>query len=217
MLAISKTFALYQQNLNNDPTLPKKQKDILQASLKLFAAKGFHDTSTADIAQAAGVAEGTVYKRFKTKDALLSAVLSPLTSTVLAETVAEFSETTLAKEYTTLHAFISDVVTNRLAFVNDNLATIKILVGEAIYNTSIRNQIVSAMQAVLTNQYAHSVKALQQKNLIVDWPIKLIFQYTISSIGGYLVKQITFPKQVNSPDEEAPQVIHFLEKGLAPE
>ncbi|WP_125981878.1 hypothetical protein [Loigolactobacillus iwatensis] len=73
------------------------------------------------------------------------------------------------------------------------------------------------MQAVLTNQYAASVKALQQKNLIVNWPIKLIFQYTISIVGGYLVKQITFPKLVNSPEEEAPQVIHFLEKGLAPE
>lgn len=47
--------------------MPQKQQAVLTASLTLFAEKGFEATSTRDIATAANVAEGTVYRQFKTK------------------------------------------------------------------------------------------------------------------------------------------------------
>ncbi|WP_414530647.1 TetR/AcrR family transcriptional regulator [Nodularia chucula] len=37
---------------------------ILQAAQKLFASKGFDGTTTRDLAQAAGVAEGTLFRHF---------------------------------------------------------------------------------------------------------------------------------------------------------
>lgn len=48
-----------------------KKDAILQATQDLFAEKGFDGTSTAEIAQRAGVAHGTVFHHFKTKENLL--------------------------------------------------------------------------------------------------------------------------------------------------
>jgi AcrR family transcriptional regulator len=55
--------------------LEQREADILQAATGLFAANGFHNTSTRKIASAAGVSEGTVFHYFNTKNALLLAIL----------------------------------------------------------------------------------------------------------------------------------------------
>ena len=53
--------------------LSAKQQAVLKASLNLFSEQGFDRTSTKDIAQLAGVSEGTVYKQFKTKEGVTCA------------------------------------------------------------------------------------------------------------------------------------------------
>lgn len=48
-----------------------KQKDILAAALRLFVENGFHGTPTSRIAKEAGVANGTLFHYFKTKEDLI--------------------------------------------------------------------------------------------------------------------------------------------------
>lgn len=48
-----------------------RQKEILSAALKLFVAYGFHGTPTSKIAEDAGVANGTLFHYYKTKDELV--------------------------------------------------------------------------------------------------------------------------------------------------
>lgn len=48
-----------------------KRKRILDGALKAFALKGFYNTKVSEIAQEAGVADGTIYLYFKNKDDLL--------------------------------------------------------------------------------------------------------------------------------------------------
>jgi TetR/AcrR family fatty acid metabolism transcriptional regulator len=48
-----------------------KRARILDAAVRVFARKGFHATRVSEVAKAAGVADGTIYLYFKSKDALL--------------------------------------------------------------------------------------------------------------------------------------------------
>lgn len=50
------------------------KKDILDAALKLFVTQGFHATPTSKIAREAGVANGTLFHHFSTKDELIVAL-----------------------------------------------------------------------------------------------------------------------------------------------
>lgn len=52
----------------------EKRELILNAALRLFVDHGFHGTATAKIAQEAGVANGTLFQYFKTKDELVIAL-----------------------------------------------------------------------------------------------------------------------------------------------
>ena len=45
-----------------------KRDTILLTAAKLFAERGFNNTPTSLLAKEAGVAEGTIFRHFKTKD-----------------------------------------------------------------------------------------------------------------------------------------------------
>ncbi|MFH1502541.1 MAG: TetR/AcrR family transcriptional regulator [Candidatus Eisenbacteria bacterium] len=51
-----------------------KREKIISAAAKFFGDKGYHNTTTAEIADAAGVAAGTIYIYFRSKEELLVAV-----------------------------------------------------------------------------------------------------------------------------------------------
>ena len=63
--------------------MESKRDKLLEAAIRLFAADGFWNTSTASIAKAAGVANGTLFNCFSSKDELINAVYSELKSRLL--------------------------------------------------------------------------------------------------------------------------------------
>ena len=56
--------------------MTKKKQQILQSALELFASEGYQNTSTSKVACKAGVSEGLIFKHFKSKEGLLSAVVN---------------------------------------------------------------------------------------------------------------------------------------------
>lgn len=51
-----------------------KREAILRAAIKIFARKGYFNSKVSDIAAEAGIADGTVYLYFKSKDEVLRSV-----------------------------------------------------------------------------------------------------------------------------------------------
>ncbi|GEM45481.1 TetR/AcrR family transcriptional regulator [Deinococcus cellulosilyticus] len=68
------------QNLN-EKTRATRRKHILEAAAQVFAEKGFHATTIRDVAQRAGIGDGTLYYHFENKAALLLGLFSQLTET----------------------------------------------------------------------------------------------------------------------------------------
>lgn len=86
-----------------------KKELLLNAALELFVKYGFHGTATSKIAKEAGVANGTLFQYFNTKDELVTALYINLKDE-LAETIqkntldnAEFKETLKSQVLSTLY------------------------------------------------------------------------------------------------------------------
>jgi AcrR family transcriptional regulator len=63
---------------------PDKRRDILQSALELLVEKGFHGAPMAEIAEKAGVAAGTIYRYFESKDVLIVELHRELKDKIIA-------------------------------------------------------------------------------------------------------------------------------------
>lgn len=66
------------------PPLPKRDA-ILRAAIDVFASRGFFNAQVADVARAAGVAAGTVYLYFRSKDDILMSLFERTMKEALEE------------------------------------------------------------------------------------------------------------------------------------
>ncbi|MCK9229996.1 MAG: TetR/AcrR family transcriptional regulator [Syntrophales bacterium] len=69
-----------------------KRCDIMEAALELIAEHGFHGAPMSDIAEKAGVAAGTIYRYFESKDILINELNQELETIVSSLLLEEFPE-----------------------------------------------------------------------------------------------------------------------------
>ena len=70
---------------------PEKRVRILDAALKVFATRGFYNAKVSEVAREAGVADGTIYLYFESKDALLIALFEDRMQRIIARANDELS------------------------------------------------------------------------------------------------------------------------------
>jgi len=72
---------------------PDKRAAILEAATAVFAGRGFFGAQVADIARGAGIAAGTVYLYFRSKDEILTSLFDRTMKEAIAEGRAALDET----------------------------------------------------------------------------------------------------------------------------
>ena len=75
-----------------------KKKEILAAALRLFAANGFHGTPTSKIAKEAGVANGTLFHYYSTKEDLIVSLYLDIKQRMAAYVETNAAETPSVKD-----------------------------------------------------------------------------------------------------------------------
>lgn len=84
-----------------------KKEMILKAATLFFAEKGYRKCSMAELAQAAGVAQGTIFYHYKSKEDLFLAILSKFRQ----DLVRAFENHTQGQTYASGLAMVEEVVT----------------------------------------------------------------------------------------------------------
>ena len=107
---------------------------ILQAAQRLFAAKGFEGTTTRDLAQTAGVAEGTLFRHFANKKAILVEVATSGWVDILTDLLTEFSEMGSYKA-------IAQVMRRRMWNLQKNADIMRVCFMEVQFHPDLRDRI----------------------------------------------------------------------------
>lgn len=71
--------------------MTKRKQDILREATRLFAESGFEGVSVAQIAKAAGVSQGAVFRHFPSKDKLLHHIFREVRESFLEELNQDFA------------------------------------------------------------------------------------------------------------------------------
>jgi AcrR family transcriptional regulator len=90
------------QNKRGRPVTPGRKEHILDTALTLFAERGFHGASIPEIAAAAGVATGSLYRHVESKEQLVNEVYrraKALLATALFSAVPASSTAPLREQF----------------------------------------------------------------------------------------------------------------------
>ncbi|MEM9004730.1 MAG: TetR/AcrR family transcriptional regulator [Cyanobacteria bacterium P01_F01_bin.86] len=117
---------------------------ILKAAQRLFARRGYSGTTTRDLAQAAGVAEGTLFRHFESKKAILIQVSTEGWVEILTDLLTELSEMASYKA-------IGQVMRRRMGNFTHNADMMRVCFMEAQFHPELREQIQSEVIAKMTD------------------------------------------------------------------
>lgn len=135
---------------------PQGKKKIMRSAVDLMSTKGYNGTSTLHIAEHAGLSQATLFKYFKTKVDLLTAILHPVVPGLFGSFFDELLtfETTEEKVHYLVH--------NRMTYLKKNRALMKIILQELFSNKKLRNE-----QIFIWNTIQDKLLALH-KELLTD-------------------------------------------------
>jgi AcrR family transcriptional regulator len=112
----------------------QRRAEILDAALQLFSSKGFHDTTMEEVANAAGVAKGTIYLYFQSKEHLLLALkrdfMQGLTDAV-ANIVAEAIENLEGGKATDYRDIIDDIFQSVVDYHTSRRDAVEVVVRQS--------------------------------------------------------------------------------------
>jgi AcrR family transcriptional regulator len=133
------------QVFNRPPQSEDSSRDrILKAAQRLFARHGFDGTTTRDLAQAAGVAEGTLFRHFANKKAILVEVATQGWVEILTDLLTELSEMGSYKA-------VAQVMQRRMWNFQKNADIMRVCFMEAQYHPELRDRIQSEVIVKMTD------------------------------------------------------------------
>ncbi|MFC3884413.1 TetR/AcrR family transcriptional regulator [Bacillus songklensis] len=197
--------------------LSEKQAKILEAAIGIFSQKGYAATSTSEIAKKAGVAEGTIFRHYKTKKDLLLAIVTPtLTKVVAPFLTKDFVKKVFENEYGSYEEFVYALMENRYEFVKKHLPIIKIFLQELAFHDEIKSQIQVIFTENVLEKFKRIVEHFQENGEIADVPSGTVIRMTMTTVIGFLLARFMIMTDADWDDhKEMNATIYLLMNGLA--
>lgn len=201
-----------QTNHKKKEAIAKKRKrQILAAAREVFSQKGFAEATTAEIAQQAGISEGTIYNYFDSKRDLLVSLIGGY---ALDESLLNLFKSPSINNIDSLPALLEDRI--EIGFENSDLLTLLLAeiqrtpeFGEQ-YAKQVLKPGLALLKAYLDmrvgNDTLRPVDTEVASRIIVGMIVGLIAVYQIEGDEGFLGKY--------SVEDLAEQVADMMTFGL---
>jgi AcrR family transcriptional regulator len=179
------------------------QKRILQAAQRLFARRGYDGTTTRDLAQAAGVAEGTLFRHFENKKAILIEVATQGWIEILTDLLTELSEMGSYKA-------IAQVMRRRMLNLHQNADMLRVCFMEAQFHPDLRDRIQSDVIAKMTDVAEAFFQTAMDRGIYRPMNPRIVAQVFLGmfTIAG-------FSRDTVMAEGSSPQAMQEMAEGLA--
>jgi len=199
---------------NETEKITEKQKLIIKAAIELFSKQGYAATSTREIAQKAGVAEGSIFKLFPTKKDIILWITKHIINTALFPLISSGIHELMEKQFDSREDFLSAFLENRLELIQEGVPLFKILIQEIPFQPEIRAMLLEQFKKLPLDMIAKKLISIEANS---DFDETEIMNLIISCISGFFLFRImVFPEifPENKIKNDAAVLARFMSRGL---
>ncbi|MEH2116125.1 TetR/AcrR family transcriptional regulator [Nostoc sp.] len=188
---------------SSPPSEAQTRTRILEAAQRLFASQGFDGTTTRDLAQAAGVAEGTLFRHFPNKKAILVEVATSGWVEILTDLLTELSEMGSYKA-------VAQVMRRRMWNFQKNADMMRVCFMEVQFHPDLRDRIQLEVITKMTDVGEAFFQTAMDKGIYRQGDAKLVAKVFLGmfAIAGFSNNTIIEP-------DASPQQMQEMAEGLA--
>jgi AcrR family transcriptional regulator len=209
---------IFKQLFDQEEPFTEKQQKIVEAAIEMFAEKGYASTSTSQIAKKAGVAEGTIFRHYKTKKDLLLSIVSPTMAKLIAPFVIRDINKVLDAKYERYEDFLKAMILNRQEFLKDNMSVFKILIQEIPFHEELKEQFKEHIAQKIFEKFTALVDHYKEKGQIIDLPSPTVVRFSATSIFGLLlVRYVFLPEEDWDDEKEIDMTVQMILHGVGKE
>lgn len=197
--------------------MTEKQIKILQSAIEVFAEKGYAASSTSEIAQRAGVAEGTIFRHYKTKKDLLLSIVAPAMTKLIAPFVLRGFNKVLDTQYDSYDQLIRSMIENRIEFLKKHKYILKILIQEIPFHPELQESFQRDVLAKVLERLSKLVDQFKAQGTIIELPTSTVVRLTVSSIIGYVLVRSFYGERPGADwddEREREETVAFIMRGL---
>jgi AcrR family transcriptional regulator len=197
----------------SDEDKSQRRDQIMAAAKKVFVRKGFHATTIADIAKEAGLAYGSVYWYFNSKDDLFHDLIAAEESALRShvEVALAASGTPFAYAEQTFRVTLQAA----FEFFETETATAKLLFRDAYAMDNRFDKHLGGIYGRFVDDIANSIVAAQESGEVVAAPPRMV-AYTLTVLIGHLGHRRLTTDDGVSAAEAADFVVSLILNGLRP-
>ncbi|MDP6943564.1 MAG: helix-turn-helix domain-containing protein [Myxococcota bacterium] len=159
---------------------------ILRAAVETFSARGYHRTRVADIIKAAGIARGTFYLYFESKNAIFLELLD----TLLDEFLGGIEGVEVGTDAPPVYVQLLDRVTMLLKTAASNAALARIIFREAVGLDAEVDQKLSDFDDRLHEYVQRSLMNGQAMGLLREMDTEIIASCILGSVRQVLYRDL---------------------------
>lgn len=201
---------------DGDEQMTDKQARIVQAAIEVFAEKGYAASSTSEIAQRASVAEGTIFRHYKTKKDLLYSIVGPTMAKIIAPFILRDFTKVIDVPYSDYEQFLKAILRNRLEFARNHLPLIKIFLQEIPFHPELSKHFKEMIHEHVLIRMERVIHHFQDQGQIIPLPTLTVVRLTASTIIGFIVSRfIIAPDYTWDEEAEIEATVHFIIRGLS--
>ncbi len=186
-----------------DNEMSERESRIFNAAIEIFSKKGYNASTTKDIAQEAGVAEGTIFHYYKTKKDILHAITKKfmeIMGNVIIRPVEEMFKNAGDKE---LKPLFHDLMVERMQLVERLYPVASIVITEIVFREDLRETIHEKFikRIMKTFRAFHAVMA-ERGLMRADVPPEAILRSIIANIMLFIAQHKLFPRETTHEEME---------------
>lgn len=191
-----------------------KQEKIVEVAIRLFAEKGFANTSTAEIAKAADVSEGTIFKHYGTKDQLLLSVVLPFIKEFFPMMAREVMEEIFSDQNISFEEFVRAFLKNRTEFLVKNKEIFRVLVKEVMYrDEELRMELFNYFMKQVPPILGKIFEEFRARGEIIDQPPERILKTIAPVFGGFFVSRLVL-FNIDISDQDIEDLVQMIIHGI---